>query len=126
LDKYSSNLLLETSLESREYGRRDLSCWPCGTLYLQTLALTSPTSGGRSVGILCCLFFIAGDVYQMSDSCSFQLYWSIIKLTFHNAINRHFSTFINSCVDLLKFGMGDLHWFVLLILFLSNFRECHW
>jgi hypothetical protein len=27
--------------------------WPRGTLYPQTLALTSPTSGGRSVGIVC-------------------------------------------------------------------------
>jgi hypothetical protein len=27
-------------------------CWPCDTLYLQKLALTSPISGGRSVGIV--------------------------------------------------------------------------
>jgi hypothetical protein len=33
-------------LEIREYGRRDPSRWP------QTLALISPTSGGRSVGIV--------------------------------------------------------------------------
>jgi hypothetical protein len=39
-------------LETREYGRRDLSRWPRGTLYPQKLALTSPTSGGRSVGIV--------------------------------------------------------------------------
>jgi hypothetical protein len=36
----------------REYGRRDPSRWPHGTLYLQKLAITSPTSGGRSVGIV--------------------------------------------------------------------------
>jgi hypothetical protein len=36
-------------LENREYGRRDPSRWPCGTLYLQKLAITSPTSGGHSV-----------------------------------------------------------------------------
>jgi hypothetical protein len=36
-------------LGSREYGRRDPSRWPRGTFYLQKLALTSPTSGGRSV-----------------------------------------------------------------------------
>jgi hypothetical protein len=40
-----------SGLEIREYGRRDPSRWPCGTLYLQKLALTSPTSCGRSVGI---------------------------------------------------------------------------
>jgi hypothetical protein len=39
-------------LESREYGRRDPSRWSCGTFYPQKLALTSPTSGGRSVSIV--------------------------------------------------------------------------
>jgi hypothetical protein len=39
-------------LENREYGRRDPSCWPRDTLYPQKLALPSPTSGGRSVGIV--------------------------------------------------------------------------
>jgi hypothetical protein len=40
-----------SSLENREYGRRDPSRWPRGTLYPLKLALTSPTSGGRSVAI---------------------------------------------------------------------------
>jgi hypothetical protein len=35
-------------LENRENGRRDQSRWPRVTLYPQKLALTSPTSGGRS------------------------------------------------------------------------------
>jgi hypothetical protein len=39
-------------LENREYGRRDPSRWPCGTLYPQKLVITSPRSGGRSVGIV--------------------------------------------------------------------------
>jgi hypothetical protein len=39
-----------SDLESREYGRRVPSRWPRGTFYPQNLALTSPTSGGRSVG----------------------------------------------------------------------------
>jgi hypothetical protein len=39
-------------LESLEYDRRGPSRWPRGTLYPQKLALTSPTSGGRSVGIV--------------------------------------------------------------------------
>jgi hypothetical protein len=39
-------------LEIREYGRRDPSRWPRGTLYPRKLALTSPTSGGHSVGIV--------------------------------------------------------------------------
>jgi hypothetical protein len=40
-----------SGLENREYGRRDPSRWPRVTLYTQELALTSPTNGGRSVGI---------------------------------------------------------------------------
>jgi hypothetical protein len=39
-------------LENREYGRRDLPRWPRDTFYPQNLALTSPTSGGLSVGIV--------------------------------------------------------------------------
>jgi hypothetical protein len=39
-------------LESREYSSRDPSRWPCFTLFPQKLALTSPTNGGRSVGIV--------------------------------------------------------------------------
>jgi hypothetical protein len=37
-----------SGLEKRDYGHRDASRWPRGTLYQQKLALTSPTSGGRS------------------------------------------------------------------------------
>jgi hypothetical protein len=40
-----------SGLENREYSR-DPSLWSHGTLYPQKLALTSPTSGGRSVGIV--------------------------------------------------------------------------
>jgi hypothetical protein len=38
-----------SGLEIREYGHRDPSRRPRGTLYPQCLALTSPTSGGRPV-----------------------------------------------------------------------------
>jgi hypothetical protein len=41
-----------SGLENREYGRRDPSRLPRDTLYYQDLALTSPRSGGRSVGIV--------------------------------------------------------------------------
>jgi hypothetical protein len=41
-----------TCLENSKYGRRDPSCWSRGTFYPQKLALTSPTSGGLSVGIV--------------------------------------------------------------------------
>jgi hypothetical protein len=43
----------DSGLEIREYGRRDPSRSPRGTpLYPQRLELTSPTSGGRSVGVV--------------------------------------------------------------------------
>jgi hypothetical protein len=41
-----------SGLENRDYGRRDPSRWPRGTPYPQTLALTSQTNRGRSVGIV--------------------------------------------------------------------------
>jgi hypothetical protein len=41
-----------SGLESREYGLRNSSRWPRGTIYPQKLALTSLTSGGRSIGIV--------------------------------------------------------------------------
>jgi hypothetical protein len=40
-----------SGLENREYGRGNPLCWPLDTPYRQKLALTSTTSGGRSVGI---------------------------------------------------------------------------
>jgi hypothetical protein len=44
--------ILISGIESLEYGRRDPSRWPCCTLYPKNLALTSPGSRGRSVGIV--------------------------------------------------------------------------
>jgi hypothetical protein len=41
-----------SGLVNRDYCRRYPSRWPRTILYQQTLALTSPTSGGRSVGIV--------------------------------------------------------------------------
>jgi hypothetical protein len=41
-----------SDLENQEYGRTDPLCWSRNTLYSQKLALTTPTSGGRSVGIV--------------------------------------------------------------------------
>jgi hypothetical protein len=41
-----------SSLKSREYCRNDPLCWPRNTLYPRKLALTSPTSGGRSTSIV--------------------------------------------------------------------------
>jgi hypothetical protein len=56
-------------LEIREYGRRDPSRWPRCTLYPQTLALTSPTSGSRLQ-------------IQMSgfDSLRYKIFWEVVGL----------------------------------------------
>jgi hypothetical protein len=43
----------DSGLENRDYGRRDSSHWPRGTLYPQKLAPTSLTRGGRPAGIVC-------------------------------------------------------------------------
>jgi hypothetical protein len=40
-----------SGLEIPEYGLMDPSHWPRGAFYPQNLALTSPTSGGRSTGV---------------------------------------------------------------------------
>jgi hypothetical protein len=58
-----------SGLENRDYGWRDQSHWPCGTLKPQTLALTSPASSGRSVGI--------------GDSRSQATEFSILVLIYH-------------------------------------------
>jgi hypothetical protein len=41
-----------SGLESLEYGGRDPSHCPRGAIYQQKSALTSPTSDGRSIGIV--------------------------------------------------------------------------
>jgi hypothetical protein len=41
-----------SGLENREHGRGDPLRWPRDTLYPQKMTLTSPISGGRSVGIV--------------------------------------------------------------------------
>jgi hypothetical protein len=41
-----------SGLENPEYGRRDPSLWPGGTLYPPKFTLTCPTNGGHSVDIV--------------------------------------------------------------------------
>jgi hypothetical protein len=57
-------------LQSREYSRRDPSSSPLGTLYPQKLALTSPTRGGRSVGMLCSRSQATEFFIRLMDSCA--------------------------------------------------------
>jgi hypothetical protein len=51
-NKNNKHEIINSGIENREYGHRDPSRWPRGTLYPKTLALTSPTSDSLSVGIV--------------------------------------------------------------------------
>jgi hypothetical protein len=51
-DKNSQRYSVTNGLENREYGRRCPSRWTRRALYQQKLEPTSPTSGGRSAGIV--------------------------------------------------------------------------
>jgi hypothetical protein len=56
LRKYFFNIITQKVAapvyKTEKYGRRDPSRWLRGTFYAHKLAITSPTSGGRSVGIV--------------------------------------------------------------------------
>jgi hypothetical protein len=71
-----------SSLETRDYGRGDPVRWPCVNLYTKKLALTSPTSGGRSVGIVrsrtqAAEFMIVCDVGK-ACLCLFHVWYCIV------------------------------------------------
>jgi hypothetical protein len=92
-----------SSLESREYGRRNPSCWPRGTLYPQKLVLTSPTSGSRLVGIfpsrtLATEFFLLISISEecMSWITNTAIYWPQ-KTSYKNAFFSH-----NHILELLE------------------------
>jgi hypothetical protein len=73
-----------SSLENWEYGRRDPPRLPRGTLYLQKLALTSPTSSGCYVGIVHsrtkATDFVFGSFVSMRSSRYFLTFlWSVSK-----------------------------------------------
>jgi hypothetical protein len=69
--KIHENEHLDSGLENREYGRRDPSRWPRGNLYPQKFAITSPTNGGRSVGIV----RSRTQATEFSFTFLVQLYW---------------------------------------------------
>jgi hypothetical protein len=76
-----------SGLEIREYGRRDPSRWPRDTLYPQNLALTSPTSGEHSVGI----------VRSRTKAFECCILLRFIQLILYDTVNRNkVSIYINS------------------------------
>jgi hypothetical protein len=100
---FTSFASLHNSLESREYGSRDPLCWPRNTFYLQKLALTSPTSGGRLVGIVrtrttghavCSFFFCFLPLYTIqqpilcSQMCQSNIHYGWLKAKFMAALGQ--------------------------------------
>jgi hypothetical protein len=81
-----------SSLENRDYGRRDPSRLPCGTIYPQKLALASLTNGGRSVGI----------VRSRTQATEFSLVLTTIGLL-TTWISTLLTPFLLKCLDLCYF-----------------------
>jgi hypothetical protein len=98
-------------LENREYGRRNPSRWPRGTLYPQNLALTSPTSGCRSVSIvrsltqatefsLACTAWVHGRSLEHNTSPN-RLYLAIVMAIHLNTEEWMFKWVVNLFGDYL-------------------------
>jgi hypothetical protein len=78
-----------SGLENKKYGCRDQLCLPHDTLYLRKLALTLPTSDGRSFGIICsrtkvterkiCLGSQLNEVFTSVIVCWFGFVCAILK-----------------------------------------------
>jgi hypothetical protein len=77
-----------SGLEIREYCRGDPSRWQCGTLYPWKLALTSPTRGSRSIGI----------VRSRTQTTEFFFVWVNLTLIGRPAVNENFLS--NFCLFL--------------------------
>jgi hypothetical protein len=90
-----------SGLENRKYSRRDPLRWPRGTLNPQKLVLTSPTSGGRTVGIvrlwtqvteIVCITVKMEAVYSCAATVNF--YWTIGLLLESNLLTSWHTIFM--------------------------------
>jgi hypothetical protein len=97
-----------SSLENGEYGCGDPLRWPRNAFYPQKLALTSPTSGGRSVGIVCLQAKDTEFVYLFTWYITLQarpefstVYW-IVSLCVVCIILYLFSICITICTDVIS------------------------
>jgi hypothetical protein len=105
----------KSCLESREYGRRELSRWPRDTLYPQKLTLTSSTSDGRSIGIVrsrtkATEFFF---LFYLGNTC---------RLSTQHSIPEDWILHKHDCESLKRFNLTTLlslsnsSWFLLVSL----------
>jgi hypothetical protein len=95
-----------SGLENGEYGRRDPSRWPSGTVYPQNFSLASPTSGGRSVAIVCSRTQAteSRDFVDFTYGRNQQIYISII--VFSSYINKHSHNGVgNSAYNVMEHGV---------------------
>jgi hypothetical protein len=90
-------------LESREYGRRDPSRWPCGTLYPQKLALTSLTSGGRYSSLpdsghgVNFILVLRGWEYRTEQACLLLSYFENLVIFLSDVYTIFFSHMSATC-----------------------------
>jgi hypothetical protein len=89
-----------SGLESREYDSRNPSRWPRGILCPHKLAITSPTRGGRSVGIFRSrtettefVLFEYSDAQELEYSCWLQATLARVRRSSPGSVNKFlFST----------------------------------
>jgi hypothetical protein len=81
-------------LDKRECGRRDLSRWSRWTLYPQKVAQTSPTSCGRSVGI----------VRSLTQATEFSFYFIFYFFNFFSSMcaKRMKSSETKNCMNIMN------------------------
>jgi hypothetical protein len=94
-----------SGLESREYGRRDPSRWPRGTLYPQKLSLSSPTTCSRSVGIVHSRTQskeFRFNISQLSQATAPLTYMLNILSLLTVSVIRRWSAKLTTCVRLLS------------------------
>jgi hypothetical protein len=103
-----------SGLEIREYGRRDPSRYPRGTLCPKKLALTSLTSGCRSIGI----------VRSRTQATEFSFLVLLRTTFFKLCLHRFISYFLVNIVGNIRFYSFVVHHNFPSYLLLSEFLGC--
>jgi hypothetical protein len=89
-------MVFSSGLETEINGRGNLLRWPRNTLYPQKLALTSPTSGGRSVDIVRLRFKATGFIIiyglLLQSNYTFFIKHVFLALYYQNSGHAFFAT----------------------------------